>query len=617
MTSDPQSDPARSRRFDGYALAALALPAVIVIVLAQLWSHGAPCIDDWLSVDAFKRSTEGQTVWPEFFNQRTLHIVPIEALATHLTFLWLHGDMRYLCALAIVLVGVTALMLWRLARPLLAGATGAGAVAVGAWIGFALFSPVHAEIWQWGLCWTVTVPFVALCAGLLMMRWSMAAILRAALLAAVSTFAFFSHGSGVLVGPILWLTLVLSSEKSVPGKRPLGIALTLALLALAAIIAARFDVGQLSKARHIDPDRTSASVATTVQSFLGVLGHPLSLGTTLESMTTSAVIGSVLIVLAAALGLRILLLPKDDPRREAALPWLAVLAFGVANAALIAATRGARSPWPTYTSRYLMLTTPALIAVALLIAAAWRGRLLGLAENWRARGIAVLGAVVATMLCCSWAEGINWMRLWHVKRLQTEALLTYSQLLPWKLVQTIDLERANRSFIPEAAAFLSSRNALNSVTLVPDGRLDRLRVSDKPMPESYGRCTSAVQTSNGVIVVEGYADMRGRGRPADLVVLTHADAVSGAQMILAAGVPDCPADYFDFDLDRRRDRAHYSRWLISLPAGQLASGITELKAWAIDIERREARLIPPAFNADASRRPALPEHLLPFPGKPD
>lgn len=614
MTTDGSNEAIIRRRWGLIAVAVLAVPVVIIALLARAWSHGAPCFDEWLAVDAFRRSTEGQTVWPEFFNQRTLHIVPVEALGTHLAFLWLDGDMRYLCALAIVLVAATAWMLWRLARPLLASPGGPAGVATAAWIGFALFSPLHAEIWQWGLCWPVTVPLAALCAGILILQTNLPVAMRVAALVCLSVFSFLSYSGGLPVGPALWLAIVFSSASGIPRKRTVLITWTVVLAALGCVLAAKFDPAQLSQARGDSIGPSPSSLPMMFQSFLALLGHPLSLGTTLQSVENSVLVGGIISFLVLVLALQLLWMKGDDCRRDVAAPWLAIMAFAIANALLLAVTRGARTSWLTYTPRYLVLTTPAVLGAVLLFAWAWRCRLIKLPEAWRVQCLCATGGLLAAVLAASWAEGITWMKLWHVRRLQSEALLTWSQVLPWRLVQSTELAMLDQAIIPDAVKFLHARGALAGVNPVPDGRLDRWRQMERPMPDSYARCTSAMQLSDGSLAVEGYADNRGRGRPSDLVVLARVGA-DGVPVAVTAAVPMCPADYYHFDLDRKRDYAHNSRWHMTVLATDLPEGTGELQTWAIDVQKREARPILPAFAVDGTRRPARPEYLLPFAAK--
>jgi hypothetical protein len=165
------------------------------------WARGSPVADDWFAVTTFRRAMEGINVWPDFFQQRTLHIVPVEALGTHLIYLYAHGDMRWLCALGIMIVALSAWMMCRLAAELLPDVTGAGRAIAFTWITLCLFSPLQSEIWLWGLCWPVAVPLAALCAGWLFVRKDVAVWLRVTALAFVSAFAFLSHSGGLAVDP--------------------------------------------------------------------------------------------------------------------------------------------------------------------------------------------------------------------------------------------------------------------------------------------------------------------------------------------------------------------------------------------------------------------------------
>lgn len=601
----------RVRNFFSRALcfAVPCLPVAATARLTALWSRGSPMIDDWYAAETLRRTLEGANVWVDFFQQRTLHIVPIEAIATNLVYLHARGDMRWLCALSLLIAAFTAWMLCRMASELLPGTTAVQRMLAHTWVTLCLFSPLQSETWLWGLCWTLTVPLAAFCAGWRLVRRDAPIWFRITGITLLCAIAFLSHSGGLAVPPALVVAIALASPAMVPKRRQFLTGWIATLLVLAALLALRFDFHRLSAAvgdatgQEAGPRPGLAHMAT---GFFALLGHPVALGTGWGSTVTSASAGIAIVTLAAFVVVRALGTPANASRAHAAAPWLAVIVFAFINAGLLAVTRAARSEWPTYTSRYVTLVTPAVLALVLLMVWAAREGILPRADVWRRTALPAACALAFAGVLAAWSEGLAWMQLWRAHQLQSEAIVAFTGALPITKLHSQTHKYPPDSIIPASAKFLQDHNALSGTPIFPDARLSNLHVRPTPLRAAMGGCSRAARNADGSLVLDGFADLRVKGRPADLVVLTAKKGDEGP-VVIAGVVPACRLEYYRFDPKRLNTAANLTSWTLHVPAADLPADHGGLQLWAIDIAQRDAHMI----TADVPLDGSVPARAVP------
>jgi hypothetical protein len=106
--------------------------------------------------------------------------------------------------------------------------------------------------------------------------------------------------------------------------------------------------------------------------------------------------------------------------------------------------------WPTYTSRYLTLVTPAVVSLVLLFVWACRAGLVRLPDRWREQVVCVGGTLAFAGVLAGRSEGLVWMKLWRTQRLQSEALVAFTGALPMTQLQSVTHKYPPiRSFPPE------------------------------------------------------------------------------------------------------------------------------------------------------------------------
>lgn len=592
------------------AATVIAAPILLVAIFSRLHARGSPFMDEWTSVETFQKAMEGGSVWDSFFEQRTLHIVPIEALATHLVY-WLgRGDMTLLLPLAFLMVIVAAWAFWLLAVPLLAGASPFVKAAAAAWITWVLFSPLHSHIWLWGLCWPVTVPLAMLCLSLLAARQFASVPFRLVFFSAASVISFFSYSSGLMVAPCILLMLLITGEAAIPRRKNLLAGWIAISVILAAVLAFSFRFSEMMPAEADDgsPDRTS--VAVMARSFLALLGHPLSLGQSLMDFEWSMGLGLALALAMLALFIRQLRLKHGDPQRDAAAAWVAVMAFSAGNALLLAVTRGSRSVWPTIEPRYLMLVSPGIAAAVLLgLSCVCRGWL-GIGEARRRPVVTVISTVLVMLVLGGWGEGWQWMKCWTAQRIQNDATLMFSRILPKDETQAHNLPLMQRPLVADAAAYLQEKDALADAFVLPDARLDRLQIMERRLPPNFALCTEGWRAPDGSLRFAGHADFPMHGRPADLVLLTACDASGGPGNVIAAATPQVPPDYYRFDLGAKRDRRHLAGWEMKVAAERIPPGTSRAQLWVADYLRRKVFALTDPLHLQASEPQGQHQRLV-------
>lgn len=546
--------------------ALIALPLAVLAVLVARFGVDMPFGDQWMAISPlFEKHTAGTLSAADFFAQHNEHRLLVPKLVFFGLGLLTHWNVRVETALTLlVLAGISA-NLWQMLR-------------VGGWrdtpaargvfflMALLLFTTSQHENLLWGFQFHFVLAillFSAICwlAPTLRAPWNFCVT------GGLAGAATFSVASGavcwVLAVPLLWC----ASPPRRARKAWAGYA-----IAGAATIAAYFWTfergAELPRLAGVlqDPGRA-------VRYFCAYLGGPFAGGTAMDAAGVATSIGAILLLAGSVVCVGAWrVLPRTEFRARA-LPWLALAAFGLANAAMSAAGRAGFGVGQALTSRYA--TYALLVPIALLP--------LGALACGRRRGagwllvVATVSALLALQMLSRFGKADEWS-VWRRVLLMAKAQAHTLAIVP---------DPALRPLAPEALC--TGIPAMAARGYLRPRPLESTAIGAIADAHSAGDAAHGVMEEARVgaasVVLIGWAILPESREAAHAVLLTCDDARGEPRIfaLAAVGVDRC-------DVAERLGTPAYvqSGWAMEIPRAKLPADAGTIKAWAFDVERQRA-----------------------------
>ncbi len=478
-----------------------------------------------------------------------------------------------------------------------------------------LFSPVQYQNLLWGTQMAYLLPLAFLCIAL----WGMShprltAAGRFVLGAVCATAATFCFGHGLIVWPVVVCLALLERR----GRPATNLALAGALAAVAAaVVWTYFNVGyvntsQPAHAFGVEPGERPPGVQNLGETlgtergrervetyFLTSLGNAYARLFQSDPAAAAPTLGVLVLVLFAGLAAWAFWRGRGGRDFNAVLPWLAAGGFAASNALLGALGRAAislnRAILPRYASSTGFLGL-ALVGGGALVLHRWVKAAADPESRARRGGVALAAAVgFAALQVPSWDYGKHKMAAWRDARLEEQFALSYSRLREPEAESRID-KASNWGFVERGLRLLDERGLLAFPVLDEWGWGD-MRPLGRELPAARASLWRVVCVGEDLLGVEGWAEFGGAGnRPADGIVFTYRAGGGGWRVfdVLETNPLEAPKAWIgDGHFGAPKPSYAKAKNLVgfggALRVGALPRGaLVEVKAWAVDMAKREA-----------------------------
>jgi hypothetical protein len=431
-----------------------------------------------------------------------------------------------------------------------------------------IFTPMHGENWLWGAQVICFIPVACLLGTLLVLDSGMGDTARIAVGGLLCTVATYSYANGlvtwVAAAPAVFVVL---------GARPLAAWAGLFALNLGSFFYGYTAPGgqMLEGVRH--PIRAGEYV-------LAFLGAPLAVG----RLRLAQAVGAALLVVSLCVAVFLWHERRDATLRRRTVPWVSLVLYVLASAALAAAGRSAFGVEQALARRYVSFSIYLLVALVLLVAivaadAKEKSRFSRRGKSWfrLTRAGLVAGLLVLHFVCfVSGAHGIVWVgRMLRYGK----SCLVFANAAP-------DTACLTSWVLPNAETATRMVNDLDRLGcfrphLVRSPRLQDLQPAVDPA--SIG-VFEGLGAAGGKLTASGWAVLPGGSRAADSVILAQ-EALDGSWIPIGFW----PVLGARPDVAEERGRSlRESGWAYTFDASRLERRPVRVSAWSFDCERGEA-----------------------------
>lgn len=561
----------------------IALPPLLLLGCILHFHMDVPQGDSWLFLSHWVETKESGLNVAALFRPHGEHIIPVPRLLYYLAAdVWGQG-MWKLCLLAWAFTLAALVAVWRLARH--TGTAGAVPLALGAAM---LFSPSQGETWTWDFVFGNYLPGACTLGILVLQRSSWPAWLRWGGIVLCTLLAACSFRSGItcLVPPAVAALL--------PDGRPLRrrmMECACWLGAAALLVAVQIPLPEKSS--------TGGGIGALFQAplfalqfFTVLCGLIFAWTGAAEPALMATCCGVVFLGLFAWCAVFVLR-RGDHALTRAAAPWIGLASAGILNAALITVGRLSKSIGSALAERYITLTLFLPLALCFLIPLVLRAGASGPAAERQLR-YRLTGTVLATIAALLWllsiAPGVDAMHWWQKRARQQAAAVFCHDWWPAGATELLNEPPGTHGW---QANPVWRKHGLWQDLRTNGRSLDGWKIAAKPLPASRGQVARAFHHTSGELEITGMAQLPDDAGAPDLLVLTSAPP-GGPESVLTACPPRFPLSWMHRESWRRRERAHYDGFTLTLPGEAIRSlpDGTVLRVLALDLMNRRLYPLP-------------------------
>jgi hypothetical protein len=454
-----------------------------------------------------------------------------------------------------------------------------------------IFSPAQAEAWLWGMELILYLPLICILFSLLVLRSDAGEKTKWIDCAALAVAGTYSFSNGLLVWIVLFPVMFLADGWS--GLRKKSRAALGWLLAFFGNAAVYFHDYRFPPANGFW-QMLWTNPLPAVHYFLVFLGAPLTDRNSPKCVRIASVIGLVVMILVAAVGVGLFRWRKNQTLARRAWPWLAVGGYGILSALLATTGRSALGLEQALSSRYGIFGISVMLALAHLLPLLvfHRPEKNNFAPPKSSRwnfALAALAAATVLLHALAFPANVLSLTIYRLNLLLAKANLQFLDALPPQPTFT-------RYLYPDYARLKKTADALNQLGVRQDDLLTTTRLADfKSNPSAAGGSIETVRALDGGVYLSGWALSGRHHAAADCVVFTFESA--GAEPHIFALMDD---RFMRPELAAKfHDQVYFTAgWEKTIRTADLPKGALTLKAWAYDVQTRQVTPLQNEVNFD-------------------
>lgn len=540
------------------------IPAALIVRLISEYGVNVPFGDEWSMISLFAKWNDHQMTFADLYRQHNEHRIFFPKLI-YIAFAQLtHWNLRGEMFFSVFLCAITSACSYGLLQRTVGGSA-RRRLLLWALCNVLIFSPAQYENWMWGFQLQMFLPTVCLVGALLLLQTpelSVTRFLGAVCLAVVATFSF---GNGLLVWPVIGLSLLLRSA----GKRWI-----LCWAAGSLLVVSLYFVGYES---HPHPGQHRA--LDYMVYFLRFNGNALGRLPVSWGFALAAFIGASGLLLYG--GMVALFLQQRGPALKSAAPWIALAAYAVGSALIASHGRIYEGTTQALNSRYSSISIHLYIGLIALLAVAAD---LVLQNGGRSRLSQIAGSLawpfMATLVV--WFLVASPGAFVRTTQLSEACLHGMANLHFAKVIPPSGGLRRELAIHEEFPVFLQDLAILDRVQLLtPRLRRSNVLSDGAHRPDrhtgEFGRCDPAVPKSATAFELSGRAFWPALDQPAPCVVLAYESGGRWFGFALAevnVERPDAVADL--------GEQYKYSGWRQIVDTTELPKETRQISAWSVD-----------------------------------
>ncbi|MCL2937746.1 MAG: hypothetical protein MGU50_14850 [Trichodesmium sp. MAG_R02] len=576
-----------SRLILGISLCLAIIPAIVLGVLILKYSINVPIQDQWQISTIFEK-----------FNQRTLSFNDL--IAQHnesrkffprLIFLTLafitKWNIRYEMLVTFLLACIVSINIYLLNRLTIGGSRIKG-LTIALISNIFIFSAVQYENWLWGIQIVVFTPIVCITICILIAYSRLNNIAQILICMVLSTISTFSYANGLLAWVIVLPVLALVKLKSWSEFRKNIILYLFWIIGFIANITFYFHDYQ-KPLSNPNPFESTQYPYQVLQYFLAFLGGSLGVGSSIQPLNNSIILGAIVIILFISLCSYVLWHIKDYKLQHQTIGWIMLGTYAVISALVTSFGRVGFGIEQALSSRYTTFSTYIIISIIHLMIIVGEDAIKKyhflINRSFFSKIICWFLGIITVIQVHNFTYSVDKMKLWKQNFLKYKGCLLLIDFTHDNCKNLIDSYYFE--YIKQRAHYLTEIGFLEPGLITTNRIIDLIDTNNSRQVEGTFEKLELIGGNN--LLATGWAIFTDTNLPVDTIVLSY-DNFPGEPIVSA--VADITMSRPNLVKKFKSQKYFKSGWQKVLSTHRFPQGNIHIKAWALDTNTTKFYQIP-------------------------
>ena len=576
-----------SRLILGISLCLAIIPAIVLGVLILKYSINVPIQDQWQISTIFEK-----------FNQRTLSFNDL--IAQHnesrkffprLIFLTLafitKWNIRYEMLVTFLLACIVSINIYLLNRLTIGGSRIKG-LTIALISNIFIFSAVQYENWLWGIQIVVFTPIVCITICILIAYSRLNNIAQILICMVLSTISTFSYANGLLAWVIVLPVLALVKLKSWSEFRKNIILYLFWIIGFIANITFYFHDYQ-KPLSNPNPFESTQYPYQVLQYFLAFLGGSLGVGSSIQPLNNSIILGAIVILLFISLCSYVLWHIKDYKLQHQTIGWIMLGTYAVISALVTSFGRVGFGIEQALSSRYTTFSTYIIISIIHLMIIVGEDAIKKyhflINRSFFSKIICWFLGIITVIQVHNFTYSVDKMKLWKQNFLKYKGCLLLIDFTHDNCKNLIDSYYFE--YIKQRAHYLTEINFLEPGLITTNRIIELIDTNNSRQVEGTFEKLELIGGNN--LLATGWAIFTDTNLPVDAIVLSY-DNWQGEPIVSA--VADMTMSRPNLVKEFKSQKYFKSGWQKVLSTHRFPQGNIYVKAWALDTNTTKFYQIP-------------------------
>ena len=577
-----------SRLILGISLCLAIIPAIVLGVLILKYSINVPIQDQWQISTIFEK-----------FNQRTLSFNDL--IAQHnesrkffprLIFLTLafitKWNIRYEMLVTFLLACIAVSINIYLLNRLTIGGSRIKGLTIALISNIFIFSAVQYENWLWGIQIVVFTPIVCITICILIAYSRLNNIAQILICMVLSTISTFSYANGLLAWVIVLPVLALVKLKSWSEFRKNIILYLFWIIGFIANITFYFHDYQ-KPLSNPNPFESTQYPYQVLQYFLAFLGGSLGVGSSIQPLNNSIILGAIVILLFISLCSYVLWHIKDYKLQHQTIGWIMLGTYAVISALVTSFGRVGFGIEQALSSRYTTFSTYIIISIIHLMIIVGEDAIKKyhflINRSFFSKIICWFLGIITVIQVHNFTYSVDKMKLWKQNFLKYKGCLLLIDFTHDNCKNLIDSYYFE--YIKQRAHYLTEINFLEPGLITTNRIIELIDTNNSRQVEGSFEKLELIGGNN--LLATGWAIFTDTNLPVDTIVLSY-ENLPGEPIVSA--VADITMSRPNIVKKLKSQKYFKSGWQKVLSTHRFPQGNIHIKAWALDTNTTKFYQIP-------------------------
>ncbi len=554
------------------------------------YSVNVPIQDQWQISDIFEKFNEGTLSFKDLMAQHN----ESRKFFPRLIFLTLafltKWNIRYEMLVTFLVACIVSVNIYLLNRLTISGSQ-LKSLTITLVSNIFIFSAVQYENWLWGIQIVVFTPIVCITTCILIAYSRLNNVAKVLICMVLSTISTFSYANGLLAWVIVLPVIALVQLKSWSDIRKNIILYLLWIIGFIANITFYFHDYQ-KPLSHPSPLESLQYPYQTFQYFLAFLGSSLGVGSSIQPLNNSIILGAIIIILFISFCSYVLWHIKDYQVRHQTIGWIMLGSYTVISALVTSFGRVTLGIDQALSSRYTTFSTYLIISIIHLMIIVGEDCIkkysFVINKSLFSKIICWFLGIITVLQLHNFTYGVDKMKSWKQDFLKYKGCLLLIDFTHDNCQNLIDPYYFE--YIKQRAHYLTEigflEPALITTNLIPD------LVDTSNNRQVKGSFEKLEFIGGNNLLAAGWAIFTDTNLPIDAIVLSY-DNFQGEPIVSA--VADMTMPRPNLVKEFKSQKYFKSGWQKVLSTHRFPQGNVNVKAWALDTKTTNFYQIPGSY----------------------